>query len=377
LRVLINTIPLLSLITGVGKCTYYIAKTLREIDKENDYYYYYGYYSRKLKLLYNSFLIKSLNKFKGFIRATPFAPFLRRFRDSLVEFWKREFDLYLEPNYILLDKIQAKKKLVFVYDFSFDLYPEWHPKDRVLYFKENFWKRIKRADKIFLPSKFIYNEALNRYGFENLKLSVVHLGVDHEIFRKHQPELVEKVSQKYGLPENFILFVGSIEPRKNLKNLLIAYELLPQHVKKEYWLVLVGFNGWNNKEIMAFLNKNKERIVYIGYVSEKDLALIYNKTSIFIYPSLYEGFGLPPLEAMACGCPVIVSNRAGLPEVCGDAAYYIEPESPESIKHGILRILEDNSFREELSKKGLERAKLFTWEKTTKNLLEIFKEVLE
>jgi len=375
LKVIINAIPLLSLVTGIGKYIYYVSKRLKEIDSQNDYTYFYGYYSKEIKEPGTSSFIKIFQKIKDLTRTIPLSFFFRNIRASFASFRKIQFDIYFEPNFIFLDNIKSKKRIVSVFDFSFDLYPEWHPEDRVLYFKKNFWKSIKKADRIILPSKFIYDEAVNRYKFDKSNLRIVYPGVDHDIFRKYSPDLVKKVCEKYQLPENFILFVGSIEPRKNLKNLLLAYEILPDYVKKDFSLVLVGFSGWKNREIMNSLNKKKGKVIYTGYISEKELPFIYNKASVFIFPSFYEGFGLPPLEAMACGCPVIVSNRTSLPEVCGDAVFYVDPNSPENIRDGILKVLEDEELRKNLSKKGIQRAKSFTWEKTAKNILKIFEEV--
>jgi glycosyltransferase involved in cell wall biosynthesis len=137
---------------------------------------------------------------------------------------------------------------------------------------------------------------------------------------------LETVKAQYRLPENFILFVGSIEPRKNLKRLLQAYTDMDDKIRKEFKLVLIGFKGWENEEIMRLIHKLKSDIFYLGYLPEEELGKLYNLARLSIYPSLYEGFGLPPLEAMACGCPIIVSHTASLPEVCGDAAFYADPQ---------------------------------------------------
>jgi glycosyltransferase involved in cell wall biosynthesis len=180
----------------------------------------------------------------------------------------------------------------------------------------------------------------------------------------------------HNLPGKFILAVGSIEPRKNLKNALLAYNSLPQAFKREYKFVLAGFSGWNNEEIMNSIRREKENIAYLGYLSDPDLAYLFNLASLLIFPSLYEGFGLPPLEAMACGTPVIVSNSSSLPEVCKDAAYYIDPLSVESIREGIVKVISDSELRSMLSQRGLDRAKLFSWDTSARKHLSLFNEVL-
>jgi glycosyltransferase involved in cell wall biosynthesis len=149
--------------------------------------------------------------------------------------------------------------------------------------------------------------------------------------------------------------------------------LLPEYIRKDFKLLLVGFKGWGNKQIVELLGKLKGTVDYLGYVNSEELAELYREASCFVYPSLYEGFGLPPLEAMACGCPVVVSNVTSLPEVCGDAAYYVDPYDVESIAEGMYKVLTDEAMRRNLIEKGLERAKLFSWEKAAKSTLRFLK----
>ena len=176
--------------------------------------------------------------------------------------------------------------------------------------------------------------------------------------------MLKETSKKFNLPDNFLLFVGSIEPRKNLAILIEAYSMLDEEQQKSLPLILVGFKGWKNRHVMEMLNKHKPFIRYLGYVSEEDLSKIYNLATIFIYPSLYEGFGLPPLEALACGTPCIVSNVASLPEVCGNAVLYIDPLSSEDIKNKILLLAHNKDLRKELSQKSIAQASLFSWDKS-------------
>jgi glycosyltransferase involved in cell wall biosynthesis len=144
---------------------------------------------------------------------------------------------------------------------------------------------------------------------------------------------------------------------------------------EEYKLVLAGFKGWENKEVMGMIRMRGSDVRYLGYVPESDLGKIYNLARLFVYPSLYEGFGLPPLEAMACGCPVIVSQAASLPEVCGDAACYVDPLETSSIREGMERVLSEESLRTALTSKGLKRAEKFSWEKCAEAHLAVFEEL--
>jgi glycosyltransferase involved in cell wall biosynthesis len=172
------------------------------------------------------------------------------------------------------------------------------------------------------------------------------------------------------------LFVGSIEPRKNLKNVLMSYNALPDAFKKECKFVLAGFSGWKNAEIMDIIRREGKNIVYLGYLSNLELAYLYNLASAFIYASLYEGFGIPPLEAMACGTPVIVSRSSSLPEVCGDAAYYVDPLRIDSISEGMYKVFDDSALREGLTRRGFIHSKSFSWDESAQRHLSLFNEVL-
>ncbi len=370
MKIAIDTIPLLSPLTGVGHYTYQIAKALQEIDSTHEYSYFYGYYSPNL--ISPGEHPRSFYRLKEAVRKLPFlGTAARNFKDWGNYFSSRRFDLYFEPNFIPL-RMPAKRTVVTVLDFSFARFPEWHSKDKVRYFRKHFWKKISRADRIIVISDFIKNEAVHSFGFSEDQLTTIHLGFDRSIFRVYPREDLLAVKNKYRLPENFILFVGSIEPRKNLQNLLQAYMDLEESVRKELKLVLVGFKGWENEEIMSVIRKLKGNVFYTGYVPDEELAKIYNLASLFVYPSFYEGFGLPPLEAMACGCPVIVSDAASLPEVCGKAALYVAPHDVPSITGAIHKCLTTPSLKESLINEGWERIKLFSWEKCANEHLKVF-----
>ena len=197
-------------------------------------------------------------------------------------------------------------------------------------------------------------------------------GANWEYVITHKDDL--KVS--FDLPKKFIFSVGSIEPRKNLLGLLKAYNLLSNELKKEYKLVLAGFKGWENKEIVDLINQDKENIFYLGFISDQELAKVYNLASCFLFPSFYEGFGLPVLEAMACGTPVVCSDSSSIPEVGGDAVVYCDPYDINDIKDKIEFVLKDSSLQQEMIKKGLERAQLFSWDKSADEHLKVFKSLL-
>jgi glycosyltransferase involved in cell wall biosynthesis len=301
----------------------------------------------------------------------------REFLLFLSRFSSQTFDLYWEPNIVPIEHIRSKYLVTTVHDFSFLHYPECLPQENKEYLQKHFWKNINKSDRIITGSQYIKDEIIEQLHYDAARVDVIHHGIDHDYFQRLDHSLLNRFILENDLPEKFILFVGSIEPRKNLKSALLAYNTLPNAFKKEYKFVLAGFSGWKNEEVMKIIKKEKDNIVYLGYLSNEELAYLYNLASLFLYPSLYEGFGLPPLEAMACGTPVIVSNNSSLPEVCQDAAYYIDPRSIESISDGILKVISDNELRSALKQKGIDRANMFSWDTSARKHLSLFHEVLQ
>ncbi len=362
-KLLIDTIPLLSPLTGIGKYVYEVSNAISKIESGFDIDYFYGYYSKELIRPTTNQNIKNL---KATINRFPAIKSLARealFISSRL--FAKNYDIYWQPNFIPHRGVKAKKIVTTVHDFSFLLYRKYHPKETLRYFDNNFFKNIYRSDTIITGSYYTKGEILDRLDFREENIRVIYHGVDHNIFRVYK-DIDFKLSKK------FILSVGSIEPRKNLLGLLKAYNLLDKRLKDEYKLILVGFRGWENREIMELIEQNSKNIDYLGFISTEDLAKVYNLASCFIYPSFYEGFGLPIVEAMACGTPVISSNNSSLPEIGGDAVIYANPNSVEDIKDKIELLLNSADLREDLSKRGLAQSKLFSWEKSAKAHLDSF-----
>lgn len=370
MKIVVNTIPLLSPLTGIGKYTWQLCRAMERVAVENEYSYYYGYYSSRLFCgAQGSFSVATI---KDVIKNMPLlGRSLRLLKGAGARLARREFDVYFEPNFVPL-QIAAAKTVVAVPDFSPFLHPEWHRREMVEYFRDNFTKNIARAGQIIAISDFIRNSAIHEFGFSPERVTTIHLGYDREIFFRQDAANLLALKHKYQLPERFILSVGSIEPRKNLLRLLKAYQQLPVSLRCDVKLVLAGFRGWDNAEVMALLKTLKEDVTYLGYVPESDLAGLYNLAELFVYPALYEGFGLPPLEAMACGCPVVVSNVASLPEVCGGAAQYVDPLDINDISDKFTRLLGDETARARMRCLGQEQARRFCWEKAAREHLQVF-----
>lgn len=363
-KLIVDAISLLSPLTGIGRYTYEISKILKD-EKELEISFFYGYFSKKLQKPYQKSNIKSI---KTIIIKIPFIKKIaRKFLVLFSDIFSPTYDLYWQPNFIPNSGIKAKKIVTTVHDFSFLLYSEFQPKETSQHFKNNFFKNIYASDIIITGSEYTKQEILQKLDFDKDKIKVIPHGLNHDIFKIH-----EETKLDFDIPDKFILSVGSIEPRKNLINLLKAYSLLDTDIKQEYKLVLVGFKGWQNKEIVKLIDENKKNIHYLGFISDEELAKVYNRASIFTFASFYEGFGLPILEAMACGTPVISSNTTSMPEVGADAVKYFTPDNIQEITNTISLVLKDKNLQNEMIKKGLQRVKMFSWQTSANEHNKIF-----
>ena len=368
-KIIIDSISLLSPLTGIGRYTYEVSKELISKDDFN-IEFFYGYYSKNL---IKPSMKSELKSFKALIvKNQKIKKFVRRLVFFFSKIFAKKYDLYWQPNFIPNSGIKANKVVTSVHDFSFILYKDFHPKERVEYLEKYFFKNIVRSDMIITGSKFSKQEILERLDFSSEQVRVIYHGINHDIFKIYQDLTVD-----FEVPKKFIFSVGSIEPRKNLKGLLKAYNSLDKELKKEYKLLLAGFKGWENKEVMDLIEQNKENISYLGFISDKNLAKVYNLASLFVFPSFYEGFGLPVVEAMACGTPVICSNTTSLPEVGGDAVIYCDPRDTNDIKEKMQIILNNKTLQKKMIEKGVKRAKQFSWEKSAYEHKKIFEEVLK
>ncbi|MFY9637853.1 MAG: glycosyltransferase family 1 protein [Methanobacterium sp.] len=248
-------------------------------------------------------------------------------------------------------------------------------------FKSFSIKCMKDADKIIAISNYTKNELIKYTKISPEKIKTIYLGADEQ-FKKLSKNEIENSYTENNFPENFILYVGSEQSRKNLPILIKAfYKLKKNYNLKDIKLIKSGkpqISDFQRKKLfnlIADLNLQND-IIFTDYVTDYDLVKLYNAANLFVYPSLYEGFGLPPLEAMACGCPVITSNTSSLPEVVGDAGIMIDPNDVNSLTESMYEVLTNDGLKENLSKKSLERSKMFTWKKTANETEKIYEEVL-
>ena len=271
------------------------------------------------------------------------------------------------------------KKILTIHDLTTFLYPETHVRSFALGWNLTLKLIKNRVDFVVADSESTKNDCINYLGIPDEKVKVVHLAADTR-YRplKNKDEIRIELEDKYGLKIPFILSVGTLEKRKNISTLFKAFYKLKNN-QIEHKLVITGGKGWKYQEIFNTLDKLDLRndVIFTGYVPDDDLVKLYNVADMFVYPSLYEGFGLPPLEAMACGCPVITSNTSSLPEVVGDAGIMVDPEDDNGLYLEMNELIIDQDLKNTLKKKSLQRAQMFSWRKTARETWSIYEEVFK
>lgn len=290
-------------------------------------------------------------------------------------------DIFFMPNLNFSAISKGAKLVVTAHDLSFEAYPEtfsW--KRRVWHLLVNFRGLCRRSSLIVAVSHSTKQDIESYYRVPERKVVVSHSGLSKEfvLISRNDPELL-RVKEKYNLPYRYILFFGTFEPRKNIRAVVQAYEMYRQSLgEKEFVpLVLAGSPGWKSDEIFREIEASPFRtdIRLLGFIPDEDKHALYNLATLFAYPSLYEGFGFPPLEAMACGVPTIVSRNSSFPEIVGGGAIMIDPYQPDELYRAMIAVLSDHAFAERLSREGIHQAKKYAWERTAGELEKMFRYV--
>jgi len=284
---------------------------------------------------------------------------------------KNRVDIYLGTStyfypYFFLSPV---KKAGILYDLVWELYPgtmEFGNKVRMKLFT---LRNMKKMDLLISISENTKKDAIELLGLKT-RIDAIPLAAEPSIFYPASSTVVSSMKKKYGITKKYILSVCTLEPRKNLTALLQAFRIMQG--RRDYQLVLVGMTGWVISDLFKDIASSdvRDNILITGYVPNSELAPLYTGAELFAFPSLYEGFGLPVLEAMQCGCPVITSNSSSIPEVAGDAAIMVDPEDITGLAASMEKVLKNRAFRDSLARKGLKRSKLFSWEKSARALLQ-------
>ncbi len=269
--------------------------------------------------------------------------------------------------------------IITVHDLSFVRYPETLPVWKARYLRWFTRKSVRRAERVIAVSESTRQDLLRWLSLPPEKVVTVHNGVD-ERFRPLPEEDVRAWRDRHGLPESFFLFVGTLQPRKNLETLVRAYARWRSSISRPPWpLIIGGAKGWYYERLFALVRElNLTDVVwFLGYVPPADLPYLYNAAEVFLYPSLFEGFGLPVLEAMACGTPVIVADTSSLPEIVGDAGVRVPPLDVDAWTNALADLHKNVNRRRELGEQGRRRAGMFSWERTALHTFNVYKSVRE
>jgi glycosyltransferase involved in cell wall biosynthesis len=367
MRIGIDIRPLRDIKTGIGRYILSLLTALTKVDNINEYVMFYNGFG------------------PGVPDGLPFAPNsrLRAYhwpRKILTGVWAysefprlenllSDIDIFHAPGF----QVPPSKRLPRIFTI-YDLIPITHPEMAIPSAARHVRPRLKhyidRADFVIAISKATATDLTSTLGVPNEKIITIYPGTTP--IARASPKQILKLKSKFGIKRDYLLFVSRIDPRKNLPRLMRAFDI--SGLAQDFDLAIVGPRGWHMEEtIETWQNiKCKNQIRWLDYVTEEDLAALYSGALFFTYPSLIEGFGLPILEAMSAGCPVLTSNISSMPEAAGDAAIYVDPYDVESIATGLRQLAENSELRAEFIQRGYERARKFSWENTAKGMVEVY-----
>lgn len=359
---------------GGERYLYFLLKYLAKIDQDNEYFIFVSSKNKdKFSIVQKNFktLILPVNtnsRIKRILYEQFFLPGLLK---------KYRIDVFHGTNNTLPLRIPCKTVVTSQYMFSFLMPKDYTPAYRRWYFNNLMKNSLRKANKIISVSHDNKHQIIRYLKIPEYKISVIYHGLDESFTDGIDLKNIESFKSKYGIINNYILCVANNVLNKNFEGLIEAFNYLKQKYNITYHLVIAGNTGFLRKRQIWFQKmKNKyPDIIHTGYIDWKQLSNLYSGASVFVLSSYCESFGLPILEAMACGCPVVTSNIFAMPEIVGNAGLKVDPYNFKEIGDAIYTILNNNLLREELIKRGLKRVKMFSWEKAAKETLEVYKEV--
>jgi glycosyltransferase involved in cell wall biosynthesis len=291
---------------------------------------------------------------------------------------REQADLFHAPHYVL-PPLTPCKSVVTIHDCIHLRFPQYLP-NRLgyAYARCSLWMATHRSNRIVTVSEASKRDILAYFSVPRDKIQVIYNGIDERFSTPSSEEDVGRVRERYQLNDPFVLYAGNIKPHKNVERLIEAFHIFRRGEFEHVKLVVIGDEISKYAALRHAVHRHKlhKHVRFFGFVPHRTLAILYRLAAVFVFPSLYEGFGLPPLEAMASGTPVITSNVSSLPEVVGDAAILIDPLKPEEIADAIRRVLTDPGLQQTLRERGFERARHFSWERSIRRVREIYTEVL-
>jgi glycosyltransferase involved in cell wall biosynthesis len=285
-------------------------------------------------------------------------------------------DVYHAPHYVLPPAVQCRS-VVTIHDCIHLMFPQYLPnRAAYAYVRTAMWAAARRSDRILTVSEASKRDILQLFNVKPEKIVVVYNAIDEHFSAAPSEDHVRRIRERYQLDHKFVLYVGNIKPHKNLVRLIEAFSQL-RRSHDDLKLLIIGDEISKLPALRRAVHRHKlyKHVRFLGYLKDDTLTVLYRLASVFVFPSLYEGFGLPPLEAMASGTPVVTSNVSSLPEVTGDAAVLVDPYDVDSIANGMRRVLDDPQFAEELRLKGIKRAREFSWERSVEKTQRVYREV--
>lgn len=378
-----NASPLLGPRTGIGQYCLQLLSELRKDPTIHSHYFYRGKWSEELVTrpgeTTSAVRRSKLLLAEKFPNLANFGFAVRQLQNSMrfsSGLRRNSASVYHEPNFLAFrSKLPT---VVTVHDLSVLRYPETHPKYRVAVLGKRIAESAKRADCIITDSEYVRQEVIAEFGLPPEQVVSVLLAAA-DAFVPIGDDAVRTALSSLKLESGkYVLAVGTLEPRKNLDSAIKAYACLRESIRKEFPFVIVGMKGWRmeslDRQIRSLIESGQIR--RLGYVPDEMLPVLYSGARVFVYPSLYEGFGLPPLEAMACGAPVIVSDRSSLPEVVGDAGLQVAALDVDALAAAILSVIEDDALSSSLGRRGVERAASFSWRRCAQQTAEVYRRVI-
>lgn len=354
---------------GISKYVILLIRTLAALDESDEFIIFH---SRKE----NESLVP--NSSKNFMRANLITPCHHRFERWTLgaELIPHSLRVLHSPDFIP-PQYGANRFIITVHDLNFIYYPDFLTTESRRYYNDQIMWAVEKADHILADSNYTRSDLTSNLGVDPEKITTIHLAADPIFSTKTSLSEVKATLDRYKLPEDFLLFVGTLSPRKNLATLLKSFAQLTKEESLDLPLVLVGSRGWLYEKMYDQIVQLGIRhlVRFIDSANDLELVHFYRSASLLALPSYYEGFGLPVLEAMHCGCPVLASDRASLPEVAGDAAILLDPDDVDGWSQAISDVLSDSNMGEKLIKAGIKQAKRFSWKNTAEQTLKVYLDV--
>jgi len=354
--------------SGIGEYTYNLLTNLLKIDSKNQYFLFYNAAkaTKVPEFKYPNVIYKDF-KYPNKI----FNLGIRFLKFTSIDKMIGGVDIFLTPSFLFTNLSANCRKILVVHDLSFELYPQFFT------FKKRLWHQLigakklcQQADTIIAISENTKNDVAKIYQINPEKIKVIYQGINEMFLQEVSEVRKEEIKNKYNLPDDYIFYLGNLEPRKNIESLILAFENLKNDSIK---LVIAGGEAWKYKSIYKLWQKSiqRKRIKFLGYVEAKDKPALYSLAKIFVYPSIYEGFGLPPLEAMSCKTPVISSFSSSLTEAIDEAGLLVDPHNCNDLTQAIDLILADEKLQNLFKERGLRQIQKFSWQKASEEILKI------